>query len=59
MTARVMKTSKPLKVTLVSVSDPVIYGNPLALGCLKTYADSVLKKRAAVTIRECGIELSL
>ncbi len=54
-----MKTSKPLKVTLVSVSDPVIYGNPLALGCLKTYADSVLKKRAAVTIRECGIELSL
>lgn len=54
-----MKTSKPLKVTLLSVSDPGIYGNPLALGCLKTYADSVLKKRAAVTIKECLIAASL
>jgi len=39
-------------IKLVHISDPSIYGNPLALGFLKTYADSLLKSRINIEIVE-------
>ena len=50
---------KTCKVTLAHVSDPAWYGNPLALACLKTYADSVMGKAAAIALKEYGIAPSI
>ncbi|MDA8132937.1 MAG: radical SAM protein [Elusimicrobia bacterium] len=44
--------AKTCKVNLVHVSDPEIYGNPLSLGYLKAYADSIFGKKVDIRIVE-------
>lgn len=40
------------KIKLIHISDPSVYGNPLALGFLKTYTESVLKEKVNIEILE-------
>ena len=43
---------KSCKIKLVHISDPSVYGNPLALGYIKTYTDSMLKGKVNTEIIE-------